>query len=115
MNVTNIVRGAFQSAFCGYWAYAGGEGRGLMTDGLRTVVRHAMSELGLHRLQIAIIPRNAPSRGVVAKLGLRDEGVAVRYLEINGTWEDHIRYAITVEEWQARREELLQAWVLPEP
>ena len=23
----------------------------------------------------------------------------MRYLEINGVWEDHVRYAITAEEW----------------
>ena len=44
------------------------------------------------------------------KLDIRDEGVAVRYLEINGTWEDHVRYAITAEEWAERREELIAAW-----
>ena len=48
---------------------------------------------------------------VVEKLALREEGVAVRYLEIDGIWEDHVRYAITVEEWIERREELLNAWV----
>ena len=45
------------------------------------------------------------------KLGIRDEGIALRYLEINGVWEDHIRYGITVEEWNDRRDELMAAWV----
>jgi ribosomal-protein-alanine N-acetyltransferase len=45
------------------------------------------------------------------KLRVREEGVAVRYLEINGTWEDHIRYGITVEEWNERREEFVAAWI----
>jgi ribosomal-protein-alanine N-acetyltransferase len=48
---------------------------------------------------------------VVEKLAIRDEGVAERYLEINGVWEDHIRYAITFEEWQVRRDELLTGWI----
>ena len=30
--------------------------------------------------------------------------MAQRYLEINGVWEDHVRYAITVEEWAQRRD-----------
>ena len=30
----------------------------------------------------------------------------IRYLEINGAWEDHVRYAITAEEWETRRDEL---------
>ena len=73
-------------------------------------MRFAFEELRLHRLQIAIIPRNRPSRRVVEKLGLRLEGMAERYLEINGTWEDHLRYAITSEDWQLRKDEL-GAWL----
>ncbi len=69
--------------------------------------RTAFEDLHLHRVQISIIPRNTASRRVVEKLGVRDEGSAQRYLEINGTWEDHIRYAITVEEWEQRRDELM--------
>ena len=59
----------------------------------------------------SIIPRNRTSRRVVEKLGIRDEGVAVRYLEINGVWEDHVRYAITAEEWDERRDELEPGWL----
>jgi [ribosomal protein S5]-alanine N-acetyltransferase len=47
---------------------------------------------------------------VVEKLGLRNEGVAVRYLQIDGRWEDHIRYAITAEEWAERRDGYLADW-----
>ncbi len=75
------------------------------------LARHAFEELYLHRLQISIIPRNSASRRVVEKLGLRDEGIAVRYLEINGVWEDHVRYALTVEEWDQRRDELEKEWL----
>ena len=71
------------------------------------VLRYAFEELGLHRLQIAIIPRNKASRRVVEKLDMREEGIALRYLEINGVWEDHVRYAMTAEEWDERRDELL--------
>ena len=74
-------------------------------------LRLAFEELHLHRIQVAIIPRNHASHRVVAKLNLRDEGVAERYLEINGRWEDHVRYAITSEEWQARGPELVQTWL----
>ena len=75
------------------------------------VARYAFDELHLHRLQIAIIPRNQRSRRVVEKLELRDEGIALRYLEINGVWEDHVRYAITAEEWQDRKDELTHEWL----
>ena len=78
------------------------------------LVRFAFEDLGLHRIQVAIIPRNSNSRRVVQKLELREEGLAERYLEINGVWEDHVRYAITAEEWQARALELRQRWLLPD-
>ena len=57
------------------------------------------------------MPRNANSRRVMEKLRFRNEGVAERYLEINGTWEDHVRYAITAEEWAARQDELVTTWI----
>jgi len=49
---------------------------------------------------------------VMEKLRYREEGIALRYLEINGVWEDHVRYAITVEEWQDRGEELGREWLM---
>ena len=57
------------------------------------------------------MPRNTNSRRVMEVLGIREEGVAQRYLEINGAWEDHVRYAITAEEWQERRDEFAAAWL----
>jgi ribosomal-protein-alanine N-acetyltransferase len=80
-------------------------------ESLVLVLRFAFEDLGLHRVQVAIIPRNDSSRRVVQKLGLREEGVAERYLEINGVWEDHLRHAITAEEWAARGSELLDTWI----
>jgi [ribosomal protein S5]-alanine N-acetyltransferase len=111
INVNGVQRGPFQSAYVGYWVDEALAGQGYVPEAVVTLARHAFDDLGLHRLQIAIIPRNHASRRVVEKLGLRDEGTAVRYLEIAGVWEDHVRYAITAEEWQERRDELLDAWV----
>jgi len=42
---------------------------------------------------------------------LRCEGLAEKYLEINGIWEDHLRYAMTVEEWEIRNKELTLSWL----
>jgi ribosomal-protein-alanine N-acetyltransferase len=71
------------------------------------ILRYGFDDLHLHRLEAAIVPRNAASRRVAAKLGLRDEGTSARFLQINGVYEDHVRYAITVEEWPERRDEVL--------
>ena len=87
-------------------------GNGYTPEALVVAMQFAFDQLRLHRVQVAIIPRNGPSNRVVAKVGIRSEGVAVRYLEINGQWEDHTRYAMTAEEWAERRDELMAAWIV---
>ena len=99
----------------GYWIDEALAGNGYMPEALVVVARFAFEELRLHRIQVAIVPRNTASRRVVEKLELRDEGTAVRYLEINGVWEDHIRYGFTVEDWNERSADLVAAWISKRP
>ncbi len=115
INLSGVQRGPFQNAYVGYWMDEGQAGNGYVPEALVTVSRFAFEDLRLHRLQVAIIPRNRASRRVVEKLDLRDEGVAVRYLAINGRWEDHIRYALTAEEWAERGQEMVDEWIGPPP
>lgn len=98
INVSNIILGAFHSAFLGYWAFVGAEGKGYMTAGLRAVVRHSFEHLDLHRLEANIQPENTGSIALVERGGFRFEGFSPNYLTVAGTWRDHNRYAITVED-----------------
>lgn len=111
INLNAVQRGPFQSAYVGYWIDELHAGQGYVPEAVVALARFVFEDLHLHRIQIAIIPRNAASRRVPEKLGLREEGVAVRYLEINGAWEDHVRYAMTREEWVERGERLLGDWI----
>ena len=111
INLSGLQRGPFQNAYVGYWIGEDFAGQGYVPEGLVVLARFAFEDLRLHRIQVAIIPRNRNSRRVVEKLGLREEGLAERYLEINGVWEDHVRYALTSEEWAERGEQLLKEWV----
>ena len=111
MNLSSIQRGPFQNSYVGYWIDEARAGQGLTPEALVVAMKFGFEELRLHRVQVAIIPRNTASRRVVEKLALREEGLAERYLEINGQWEDHIRYAITTEEWDVRAAELSEAWI----
>ncbi len=111
MNLSSVQRGPFQNCYVGYWIDEALAGNGYTPEALVVVMRFAFEDLGLHRVQIAIIPRNSASRRVVDKLGIREEGVAVRYLEINGAWEDHVRYAVTAEEWEQRRTDWVRDWM----
>jgi ribosomal-protein-alanine N-acetyltransferase len=111
VNLNNVIRGAMQSGTIGYWIDQTHAGHAYVAEAVVVVVQFAFEQLGLHRVEICIVPRNERSRRVMEKLDIREEGVAQRYLEINGVWEDHIRYGLTVEEWNARRDEFMGAWV----
>jgi ribosomal-protein-alanine N-acetyltransferase len=114
VNLSSVQRGPFQNAYVGYWVDQTHAGRGYVPEACVLLFRFAFEDLGLHRLQVSIIPRNRASRRVAQKLWLRGEGIALRYLEIDGKWEDHVRYALTNEEWIERRERYIRQW-LTEP
>ena len=88
VSLGSVLRGPFQSAFIGYWVDAAHAGQGFVPEGVVLLIRYGFEELGL-----------------------RDEGTAARFLQIRGVWEDHVRYAITLEEWMARKQELEQAFL----
>ena len=113
INLSSVQRGPYQNAYVGYWIDEAVAGNSYVPEACVVLCRFAFDDLGLHRLQASIVPRNAPSHRVAAKVGLRNEGTALRYLEINGVWEDHVRYAITSEDWEERREHYLRTWILP--
>jgi ribosomal-protein-alanine N-acetyltransferase len=97
--LSNVVRGPWQNATLGYWIDKDAGGRGHATRAVRLALQFAFEHAGLHRVQPAIIPRNIRSVRVAEKVGFRLEGRALRYLKINGVWEDHDVYALTVEDW----------------
>jgi [ribosomal protein S5]-alanine N-acetyltransferase len=92
--ITNIVRGAFLSAYLSYYAFAGHERQGLMTQGIGLVARHAFGPLGLHRLEANIQPGNVASLALARACGFAREGFSPRYLKIGGRWRDHERWAL---------------------
>ena len=106
VSLGSVQRGPFQSGAVGYWIDEARAGHGYVPEGVVLMLEYAFGPLGLHRIEVAIVPRNAASRRVADKLGLREEGTASRFLQIRGVFEDHVRYAITAEEWSERGAEL---------
>jgi ribosomal-protein-alanine N-acetyltransferase len=95
-----VMRGVFQNSYLGYWIDVDAQGRGLMTEAVRATTEFAFAHAGLHRVQAAVMPKNVASQRVLDKVGYRREGLAARYLCIAGSWEDHVIFAVTREEWQ---------------
>ena len=65
-----------------------------MTEAVRKVTEFAFADLGLHRIEANVMPRNEASAAVLKKCGFRMEGSSQKYLKINGRWEDHLHYVI---------------------
>lgn len=94
----NVSRGAWQNATVGYFVGEEDNGKGYATEAIRLAARVAFHELGLHRVQAGVMPRNPASMRALEKAGFRREGLSPRYLQINGVWEDHVMFALTEED-----------------
>ena len=94
ITLTNVRRGVSQSGSIGYWMGQPYAGKGYMTEAVGLMLHFCFESLGLHRVEAACLLHNAASRALLRKLGFREEGVARRYLCINGRWQDHMSHAI---------------------
>ena len=101
--ISQIVRGAFQSAYLGYYASRRYAGQGYMKGAMRLILDHAFGPLALHRIEANIQPGNKASVALAKGAGFRLEGFSPRYLLIGGRWRDHERYAITADEHATNR------------
>jgi ribosomal-protein-alanine N-acetyltransferase len=98
--LSNVVRASWNNATIGYFVDHEYNGRGVATEAVGLAVKFAFEQAGLHRVQAGVMPHNSASLRVLEKVGFRYEGLAERYLRINGVWEDHRIYAITTEDWE---------------
>ena len=94
-NISEIVRGYFQSGFLGYEIFSPHQGNGYMSKGIVLLLREAFDNMKLHRLEANIQPDNIASIRLVSKAGFIKEGFSKNYLKVGGIeWKDHERWAI---------------------
>ena len=94
LTLCNVRRGVTQSCTLGYWVGAKFANQGYMTAAVRAVVPFVFDSLELHRLEAACLPTNTASMRLLERTGFKREGLARRYLRINGAWQDHLLYAL---------------------
>jgi len=106
VNFSEIVRGAFQSAYVGYYAFAPLAGDGYMAEGFALALEFAFGQMKLHRVEANVQPANRRSLALVERLGFEREGYSRRYVKIGGRWRDHVRFAMLAEDWARQRAEI---------
>ncbi|MCC3373157.1 GNAT family N-acetyltransferase [Cohnella sp. REN36] len=94
ISLMQVVRGALQSCWVGYYLDQALNGRGYTSDALRLVVDFAFNELKLHRVEAGVMPHNEKSIRVVEKAGFEREGLNKKNVLINGKWQDHLHFAV---------------------
>ena len=97
ININNILRGCLQHASIGYWLDIEARGHGYMQEALKLILEFAFDDIGLKRVNISSLPYNQRSRKVIEAVGFEKEGYARNYLQINGVWQDHVLYGMTLE------------------
>lgn len=104
ITLSNVRRGVAQSANLGYWIGAPYAGRGVMGEAARDgALSFAFDTLKLHRLEAACVPNNDRSKRLLLRAGFVEEGLARKYLCINGEWRDHMLFGLVGEDWRGRR------------
>ncbi len=94
LTLSNVRRGVTQAVSLGYWLGAPHVRRGVMREAVSAVATFAFDELKLHRMEAACLPHNHGSVRVLEQNGFQHEGLARRYLKIDGIWRDHLLFAL---------------------
>jgi len=94
LTLCNVRRGVTQACTLGYWIGAPYACQGYMTAAVRAAIPFVFDSLELHRLEAACLPSNTASIRLLERTGFTHEGLARRYLRINGIWQDHLLYAL---------------------
>ncbi|MCP3027162.1 GNAT family N-acetyltransferase [Halobacillus sp. A5] len=89
ISLFQVMRGALQSAFIGYFLDKAHNGQGFTTEAAQLLVAYAFEFLKLHRIEAGVMPHNEGSIRVLEKAGFHKEGIARQNVKINGRWEDH--------------------------
>ena len=90
ININNIQRGVVQSCSIGYWISEKKMGLGLMSEAITLIKKFSFDDLELHRIEAACLQKNERSLNTLKTNQFNVEGLAKKYLKINGKWQDHI-------------------------
>ena len=69
-------------------------GQGIASEATEAIVRFAFEEMGLHRLEADVDPRNDASIRCLERLGFRREGYARERYHLGGEVQDAVLYGL---------------------
>ena len=96
--LSNVRRGVTQCCALGYWIGERFARQGYMFDAVKALIPFIFKTLGLHRIEAACLATNEPPRICLRKWGFARKAWRLRYLQINGEWQDHLLFALLADE-----------------
>ena len=79
------------------------QGQGYATEAVSAVIDYLFQSLGKRRAIFSIDPRNAPSRRLAARLGMRQVAYMEKNVLIDGELCDDVLYEINPFDWMSNR------------
>ena len=79
-------------------------GQGYATEAARAVLRYGFEELKLNRIYAHHMTKNPASGRVLAKIGMRREGLHRQAMRKWDVFEDVVVYAMLQQDWTSQRE-----------
>ena len=95
LNLSRFAMGAWRTCECGCAVVVRHRGHGYLTEALALLVGHAMSALGMCRVEALVAPGNEPSQRMLRAIGFQVEGLARAAVGDGRQRSDQIRWAIT--------------------
>ncbi len=84
----------------GYWLAEPFQGKGIMTDSVRALIKYGFEEMNLNRIEILCAVQNTKSRAIPKRLGFHLEGTCRQNEWLYDHFIDAASYSLLVGDWK---------------
>ncbi len=84
----------------GYWLAEDFQGKGIITDSVRALIKYGFEEMDLNRIEILCAIGNKKSQAIPERLGFKNEGVTRECEWLYDHFVDSVTYSILRSEWK---------------
>lgn len=88
-----------KKASIGYWLAENFQGKGITSRSCIKLIDYLFSELKLVRVESAAAVGNRPSRNVLSRIGMKEEGISRQCEFLYDHHVDHVKFSILRSEW----------------
>lgn len=92
-----------RAAEIGYWLSQNKQGKGIMTQACKRLIKYGFEKMNLHRIEINVATENSKSLAVPQKLGFHHEGTIRESLFFNNKFYDGEKYSLLKREWMENK------------